>query len=144
MFIRLCETYGRNDNQSISAGFLNKSPEEIKKYSDVFWKKWALIESGQKYVDRIEKGELEIEKYRSIQEAIQIKYDMIQNDYTAAHPEDPEMKLLSVDDIILMKLPPLTDKKSILAMQPPPNPLFDFSQDEDRFLTYGIFRYGYG
>jgi SWI/SNF-related matrix-associated actin-dependent regulator of chromatin subfamily A member 5 len=48
----------------------SKTPEEVKKYSEVFWKKWEKIEGGQKYIDRIEKGEQEIEKYRSIREAI--------------------------------------------------------------------------
>ena len=45
----------------------------MKKYSDAFWKKYLKIENGQKYVERIEKGELEIEKMRLVQEAIETK-----------------------------------------------------------------------
>lgn len=64
VYIRQCETFGRKDYEKIALGFVNKTPEDVKKYSDSFWKKWQSIENGQKYVERIEKGELEIEKYR--------------------------------------------------------------------------------
>ena len=65
--------FGRSDYANIALGLGNKTPDEVKKYSDHFWKKYHLIENGQKYVERIEKGELEIEKQRQIFEAIEFK-----------------------------------------------------------------------
>jgi hypothetical protein len=46
--------------ENITAGFGNKTLQEVKEYSEEFWKKWHLIDGGQKYIDRIEKGEAEI------------------------------------------------------------------------------------
>lgn len=74
LFIRQCETFGRADYPRIASGFFNKSPEEVQRYSTTFWKKYHLIENGQKYVERIEKGEQEIEKYSALVEAIDQKY----------------------------------------------------------------------
>lgn len=72
-FIRLNEQFGRRDLETITLNLPNKTIEEVKKYSDAFWKKYLKIENGQKYVERIEKGELEIEKMRLVQEAIETK-----------------------------------------------------------------------
>jgi hypothetical protein len=58
----LAESYGRKDLESIAYGFPNKTFEDVKKYSDAFWSKWHKIENGQKYVERIEKGEAELER----------------------------------------------------------------------------------
>ena len=71
--MRLAETYGRTDLDSIAYGLHNKSLDDIQKYSEAFWKKWHKIENGQKYVERIEKGEAEIEKQRLTREAIDFK-----------------------------------------------------------------------
>jgi len=40
LFIRQCETFGRADYEKIASGFYNKTAEEIRKYSEIFWKKW--------------------------------------------------------------------------------------------------------
>ena len=106
-------------------------------YSEAFWKRWQSIENGQKYVERIEKGEQEIEKYRLITEAIEAKYKQTFRDHLLAHPEDEAFRALSIDSISLPKVP-LEPKKAQA------NPLFEFSDDEDRAYLYGLFRYGYG
>ncbi len=46
MFIRQCETYGRGDYESIKHAFPTKSVEDVRVYSEAFWKKWNLIENG--------------------------------------------------------------------------------------------------
>jgi len=38
----------------------NKTMEEIKVYSKKFWSNFKLIKNGEKYVERIEKGEADI------------------------------------------------------------------------------------
>lgn len=85
--------------------FSNKSPEDVKKFSDAFWKKWNLIENGQKYIERIEKGESEIEKYRLTTEAIEVKYRNTFRDHLNAKPEDLDFKGLTIDSITLFKNP---------------------------------------
>jgi hypothetical protein len=67
-YIRMCETFGRDNYAKIAEGLLSKSIEDIKEYSIAFWQKWEdCIENGHKYVERIEKGEGEIEKYKQIE-----------------------------------------------------------------------------
>lgn len=56
-YIRQCETFGRKEYESISQAFGTKTVEEVEKYSLAFWLKWNLIDNGQKFVERIEKGE---------------------------------------------------------------------------------------
>jgi hypothetical protein len=73
--LRLAETYGRQDLDSIALGFPYKTIDEVRKYSEAFWKKWQKIENGLKYIERIEKGEAEIEKQRLTREAIDHKMD---------------------------------------------------------------------
>jgi hypothetical protein len=48
--------------------------EEIERYSDCFWKNHHLIENSKKYIERIEKGEAEISKRNSIDQAIEDKF----------------------------------------------------------------------
>ena len=59
--------YGR-DNIDLFSDLLltGKTLEEIDQYSKVFWKNYIRIENSKKYIDRIEKGEAEIEKRNSI------------------------------------------------------------------------------
>lgn len=60
--IRMCEYYGRDNFEEIALQFKSKTIEEIETYCDYFFKNYEKLENGQKYIDRIEKGEAEIEK----------------------------------------------------------------------------------
>jgi len=40
MYIRLNEQFGRKDLENITLNLPNKTIEEVKKYSDAFWKKY--------------------------------------------------------------------------------------------------------
>jgi hypothetical protein len=62
--------------------------------------------------------------------------------FREANPEDPELKAFSILQLTFEKLAPEPAKKS--ANQGFPNPLFDFTEDEDRFLTSSLYTYGYG
>ena len=68
----MCETYGRQNYAKISEGIHSKTVEEVRDYSQAFWKNWQTsIDNGHKFVERIEKGEAEIEKKKGIEEAIE-------------------------------------------------------------------------
>jgi len=58
----MCEKFGRHNFSRFVEALPYKTIEEIKEYSRAFWKNTHLIENGSKYVERIEKGEAEIEK----------------------------------------------------------------------------------
>ena len=73
----MCETYGRDNYSKIKEAFQNKTLEDIREYSQEFWKNWEKIENGQKYVERIEKGESEIERRRGIEMAIEEKFEIL-------------------------------------------------------------------
>ena len=85
-FIRLNEQFGRKDIDSITANLPNKTIEEVKKYAEAFWNRYHKIENGQKYVERIEKGEAEIEKYKLIYEAIDSKVYYTMKEFTKHDP----------------------------------------------------------
>lgn len=71
LFIRMCELFGRTNfdlyTDLILAG---KSFEEIKTYAKAFWTNYQKIDNYKKYIERIEKGEAEINKRNSIDKAI--------------------------------------------------------------------------
>lgn len=61
-YINLCERYGRTQYDKIANEMPNKTADDIKEYSKIFWAKYKLIKNGEKYVERISKGESEIHK----------------------------------------------------------------------------------
>jgi hypothetical protein len=54
-----------------------KSVDEIFEYTEAFWQHHSRIENGQKYIERIEKGEIEIERKRIVDLAIKTKFDTL-------------------------------------------------------------------
>ena len=74
-FIRMCEMFGRANLAKINEALPNKTLKDIEEYAAAFWENWRdKIENGHKYVERIEKGEAEIEKQKSIDDAIESKF----------------------------------------------------------------------
>ena len=69
----MCELFGR-DNCELYNDLHGKTLEEIKEYSAAFWKNYTKIEHYKKYIDKIEKGEAEIDKRRRIDLAIEDKF----------------------------------------------------------------------
>jgi SWI/SNF-related matrix-associated actin-dependent regulator of chromatin subfamily A member 5 len=66
-FINCCEHFGRNNIDLFAELYaVGKTYEEVKHYSKVFWKNITKIENYKKYLERIERGEMEIEFRRSI------------------------------------------------------------------------------
>ncbi|CDW88930.1 probable global transcription activator snf2l1 isoform 2 [Stylonychia lemnae] len=137
-FIRMCETFGRDNYAKIAEAFPNKTIEEIKDYSKAFWQKWEdHIENGHKYVERIEKGEAEIEKYKQIESAIEEKFQYNFQEYVENNPEK-QFNQFMLDDLTIMR-------KDVIGQRPQQSlSNFDFSEEEDKFIAMALFKYGYG
>ncbi len=66
-FITLCERYGRNSFEKIAKELPNKTIDEVKIYSEKFQKCYKQIKNGDKYMERISKGEQDIQKLENIE-----------------------------------------------------------------------------
>ena len=75
----MCEIYGRDNCELYSVLQIEggKTLEEIQRYSDTFWKKYKQLDNYKKYIDRIEKGEQEIEYRNEISKAIEYKWSSL-------------------------------------------------------------------
>lgn len=131
----MCEQFGRDNYEKISQNFNNKTVKDVAEYSKAFWKNWELIENGQRYVERIEKGEAEIQKMRSIDIAIDEKFKLLVQNFKNENP-DKDLTKFTLDDIQIYR----SDKKSLTQS----THAFDFSDIEDRFLSMCLYKYGYG
>ena len=69
----MCEIFGRK-NIELYNDLHGKTVEEIKTYSEVFWKNYEKVENWKKYLEKIEKGEAEIERRRQTDQAIEDKF----------------------------------------------------------------------
>lgn len=133
----MCEIYGR-DNFEMFTDLLGtgKSVEEIKEYSEVFWKNYKKIYKYEKYIDRIEKGEAEIYKRNSIDKAIEDKFQQLLKRFKDNNPEK-SITYFSLNDIQIEYETPL--KPEDFEENP-----FEFYPDEDRIYALGMFKYTYG
>ncbi len=79
MFIKMAEQFGRNPAsfESYREGLPQKSAVEIREYSSAFWKNYNQIENWQKYIDRINKGEQEIDRRNQVVQVIEMKFNQI-------------------------------------------------------------------
>ena len=97
-------------------------------------------------MERIEKGESEIQRRRAIDQAIEEKFEILREKYEAMNPDvEDYLKGFSIDDIHLSKVSENSsyNKKALFPPIPAGNS-FEYTIDEDRFLAYGLFKYGYG
>jgi len=77
-FVRMGEKYGRDAGgnfENFREALHLKLADEIENYSAAFWKNYASIENGHKYVERIVKGEAEIEKRNNMDMSIRLKFE---------------------------------------------------------------------
>jgi SWI/SNF-related matrix-associated actin-dependent regulator of chromatin subfamily A member 5 len=56
-FIQMNAKHGRRDIKSIATEFEDKTEPEVRKYSQVFWKRYTEIEGYDRYISQIEAGE---------------------------------------------------------------------------------------
>lgn len=72
-FINSCAKYGRTDMDNIKESIESKSPEEIEKYSLVFWQRYQEINGYEKYLNTIENGEKRFAKMKLQQSILREK-----------------------------------------------------------------------
>lgn len=113
-----------------------KSLEEIKLYSEVFWRNYKKIDKYEKYIERIEKGEQEIKKRQSIDKAIEDKFQQLQESFNTKYP-DKDLSEFSFEDIQIQYSKPVTEADLV------ENP-FEFYPMEDKIYAMGMFKYTYG
>jgi SWI/SNF-related matrix-associated actin-dependent regulator of chromatin subfamily A member 5 len=89
-FINMCELYGRDNYEHFSELIMSsKTIEEIKDYSECFWKSYTKIDNYKKYIERIEKGEKEIAHRLSIDKAIDDKFARLFDIFLDQNPGKP-------------------------------------------------------
>jgi SWI/SNF-related matrix-associated actin-dependent regulator of chromatin subfamily A member 5 len=77
-FINMCELFGRKNMELFSELLVGgKTLDEIKLYSEAFWANYKKIDKFEKYIERIEKGEQEIQKRQRIDQAIEDKFTQL-------------------------------------------------------------------
>eukprot|EP00922_Rhytidocystis_sp_ex-Travisia-forbesii_P059561 GHVS01088322.1.p1 GENE.GHVS01088322.1~~GHVS01088322.1.p1 ORF type:complete len:1111 (-),score=331.90 GHVS01088322.1:297-3629(-) len=69
-FIKGNELYGREDVERIATEVEGKSVEEVKKFAKEFWLRHSELSDGDKWLKRIEAGELLIRKRRELEQVI--------------------------------------------------------------------------
>lgn len=117
-FIRGCEKHGRTAYDKISQEIGTKSIAEIEQYSKVFWEKVKDMPNGQRYIERITKGEAEINKIINYEEIIDTKFSNMQ-------------ECMDIDKIeIDYGKAPLNQHH--------------YTKEEDQFLAYCMYKYRYG
>lgn len=121
-FIKACELYGMQNNESISKLMKTKSPEDIRIYCETFVERYEEIPGGKRIWARINKYENEKQKIMEFQELIDKKFLEIANQHNDIYKN--------------LKIPYKTvkNKKSNEG----------FSEDEDKYLMCLLFKYGYG
>ena len=131
LYIKLCEMNGRANHDKILLELPNKTPQELQKYEKVFWKRYTEMENGEKYVERIERGEAEIDKWNQIEETI---FDKFKNNKT-------KVKEFTIDKISIDSETGCKNKRNKKINRPADDYLF--TKPEDQFLAYSLFKYGY-
>jgi len=78
-FIRANEKHGREDIAGIANDIEGKTYEEVKEYSEAFWKRYMEILDFEKHIKNIERGEQRIARQVMIVQIIETKLNNYQN-----------------------------------------------------------------
>lgn len=81
-FITSCERYGRADRASVCvevAQVLAKDVEQVERYFDTFWKRYAELKDHAKYIEKIERGEKRLERNEVVKQALARKCSRYSN-----------------------------------------------------------------
>ncbi|KAJ3264367.1 hypothetical protein HDU77_008671 [Chytriomyces hyalinus] len=112
-FIRANEKFGRDNVTAVCQDVEGKTPEEVKKYSDVFWPRLKELQDWEKYIAMIERGEAKIAGQVKIQETL-------------------------TNRIASLKMP-LQQLRLNYGQSKGKN----YTEDEDRFMLVCLEKYGY-
>ncbi|KXN66136.1 Smarca5 protein [Conidiobolus coronatus NRRL 28638] len=113
-FIKSMEKNGRDALDIISEEVENKTPEEVKEYYKVFWKRYTEISDYQKFIANIERGEQRLRRQNDIQQFLTTKLKQY------------KMPLFQ------LKIPYGQSKGKF------------YSEEEDRFLVIKLAEFGFG
>lgn len=75
-FVNGCAKFGRNEFELIATEVDSKTPEEIKEYSKVFWKRYTEIADYPKHIKTIEQGEEKVRKMNHQRKMLRKKMEM--------------------------------------------------------------------
>ena len=73
-FIKACELYGKDEYHLIAEVMGNKTEEQVKKYSEVFWSRLDELAEKEKIIKTIEKRESLVEKHKHSQTILDQKF----------------------------------------------------------------------
>eukprot|EP00741_Cyanophora_paradoxa_P007456 tig00000128_g7211.t1 len=113
-YIRACEKYGRKDIEDVSKEVEGKTPEEVREYHKVFWKRYQEIADYEKIIKQIEKGEQKLRRRDEMMEIVRAKVARYRN--------------------------PLHELKIAYGSSRGKT----FTEDEDRFLLTAVAQHGFG
>jgi SWI/SNF-related matrix-associated actin-dependent regulator of chromatin subfamily A member 5 len=135
-FINCCEQFGRDNIEMFGELYaVGKTFEEVKEYSRVFWKNYTKIENYRKYMERIEKGEIEIAIRNSIDKAINDKFNQLEDKFIERNPEK-DLKDFTLHDIEIVYDKPQEGEGG--------EDILEFTPEEDKIYAMGLFKYTYG
>ncbi len=112
-FIQYCAKYGRDNYKLISEMLNNKSVDDVKAYSKVFWERTSEIEGHEKYVAQIEAGEKKVQRLLNQSKLLKLKLEQTK-----------------------------TPLKNLIIHYPPNNSKRVYSDIEDRFLLVTVNKLG--
>lgn len=113
-FVALSAKYGRNAISLVCSEFEDKTPQEVREYAQVFWKRYKEIDGYERYIAQIEAGEDKIEKLKISKECLRRK--LLAYRYPLQQ--------------LVLKYPPATTTKRT------------FTDEEDRFMLVQMYKYG--
>ncbi|KKA21601.1 SNF2 family helicase/ATPase [Rasamsonia emersonii CBS 393.64] len=113
-FINGSAKFGRHDYEGIATEVDSKTPEEVKEYAKVFWKRYTEIQDYPKYIRVIEQGEEKLRKMNHQRKMLRKKMEMYR----------VPLQQLKINYTVST-----TNKKV-------------YTEEEDRFLLVMLDRYG--
>ncbi|KAA8898562.1 hypothetical protein TRICI_006517 [Trichomonascus ciferrii] len=84
-FIHQCAKHGRDNYAAIAKEFDDKTEEDIRKYSEVFWKRYEEIEGYERYISQVTVGEERTKKLSLQQKLLRQKIGQYKCPMTEMH-----------------------------------------------------------
>ncbi|GFE54026.1 SWI2 SNF2 ISWI-like SANT [Babesia ovis] len=78
-FIRANAQYSRYDVDSIASSMKDKDPDEVKRYSKVFWERYTELPDWEKHIKRIEQGEEVLLRRNQLHQMVVTKQKLLNN-----------------------------------------------------------------
>lgn len=72
-FIKGCESFGRGNYQQIAEEIETKTAEEVKEYAEVFWENIESLPNKRELIEKIAKGEKDIQRLKQINSVLNYK-----------------------------------------------------------------------